>query len=201
VLDHIQPQKRVFTQWRDPLTIEFALREDYSNSDNPISPIGFSLISQTAGANIGNLTFGGGIDAAFDGNLSKPAVRSAFGITPVSSFQNFVGKAWNAPTNTGPASLFSPITYNVVSFSVYAPSDAALGSSALQLQGSNDAVNWVTLYSTTSARTIGEIINSISSNLTTGNFQNHRIALAGGTASIAVAQAQFNVATTGINEE
>jgi hypothetical protein len=115
--------------------------------------------------------------------------------------QNFSGKNWNSPINIGPASLFSPISYSLTSFSVYAPSDAAFGSSALQLQGSNDGNSWTVLYSTTPLGTVGEIIASSSGNLTTGNFQNHRIALAGGSQPIAVAQVQMNVANTGVNEE
>jgi hypothetical protein len=45
--------------------------------------------------------------------------------------QNFGGKNWNSPINIGPASLFTAITYNVNSFTLYAPSDTTLcGSSA-----------------------------------------------------------------------
>jgi hypothetical protein len=47
----------------------------------------------------------------------------------------------------------------------------------------------------------GEVLTSISSNLTTGNFQQHRVAIAGdGTNPIYVAQVQFNVSNTGVNE-
>jgi hypothetical protein len=44
-------------------------------------------------------------------------------------------------------------------------------------------------------------LTSISSNLSTGNFQQHRFAIQSQGRPIAVAQAQFNVATTGTNEE
>jgi hypothetical protein len=44
-------------------------------------------------------------------------------------------------------------------------------------------------------------LTSISSNLTTGNYQQHRFAIQSQGAPIACAQAQFNVAKTGINEE
>src|SRR5262249_47730154 len=143
--------------------------EDYSKTDNPVSPIGFSLIASTAGANIGTLLQAAGLNAAFDGNLQKTVVRRAVSFTPTSSFQNFIGKDW-LPGGGLPPSIFTPLSYNISAFSVYAPINAALGSSALQLQGSSDGASWVTLYSTTSAGTVGEIINSISSNLTTGNF-------------------------------
>jgi hypothetical protein len=118
--------------------------------------------------------------------------------------QNFSGKNWNSPINTGPASLFTAITYNVNSFALYAPSDATLsGFSAaeIQFQGSNDGVNWTVLYSTTTIGSVAEVLTSISSNLTTGNFQRHRLAIQSQGAPIACAQAQFNVAATGINEE
>jgi hypothetical protein len=48
---------------------------------------------------------------------------------------------------------------------------------------------------------VGEVLTSISSNLTPGNFQQHRFAIQSQGQPIAVAQAQFNVAVTGINEE
>jgi hypothetical protein len=62
-------------------------------------------------------------------------------------------------------------------------------------------VNWITLYSTTTTGRVAEILTSISSNLTTGNFQQHRFAIQSQGAPIACAQAQFNVATSGLNEE
>jgi hypothetical protein len=118
--------------------------------------------------------------------------------------QNFSGKNWNSPINTGPASLCTAITYNVNSLALYAPSDATLsGSSAaeIQFQGSNDGVNWTVLYSTTTTGSVAEVLTSISSNLTTGNFQQHRFANQSQGKPIAVAQAQFSVATSGTNEE
>jgi hypothetical protein len=48
---------------------------------------------------------------------------------------------------------------------------------------------------------VGEVLTSISSNLTTGNFQQHRFAIQSQDQPIACAQVQFNVATSGINEE
>jgi hypothetical protein len=58
------------------------------------------------------------------------------------------------------------------------------------------------LYSTTTTvGSVGEIVASISSNLVIGNYSQHRFAIQGQGQPIAVAQAQFNVATTGTNEE
>jgi hypothetical protein len=96
------------------------------------------------------------------------------------------------------------IAYNVNSFALYAPSDATLsGSSAteIQFQGSSDGVNWTVLYSTTTIGSVAEVLTSISSNLTTGNYQQHRFAIQSQGKPITVAQAQFNVATSGLNEE
>jgi hypothetical protein len=201
--DRLQEQKRQFTQWRDPLTIEHPAPEDYTDADNPVSPIGFSPRSQTAGANIGTLLQAAGLNAASDGNLSKTTVRSAVSFTPVSSFQNFVGKDW-LPGGGLPASIFTPLSYSVASFKLYGPTDGTIsGASAtgVQFQGSSDGVNWITLYSTTTVGSVGEVLTSISSNLTPGNFQQHRFAIQSQGQPIAVAQAQFNVAVTGINEE
>jgi hypothetical protein len=71
----------------------------------------------------------------------------------------------------------------------------------IQFQGSNDGVNWTVLYSTTTTGSVAEVLTSISSNLTTGNFQQHRFAIQSQGQPITVAQVQFSVATTGTNEE
>jgi len=201
--DMIQPQKRTCIFPPDPEGIEFPLPEDYSKTDNPVSPIGFSLISSTAGANIGTLLQAGGLNAAFDGNLRKTVVRFAVSFTPTSSFQNFIGKDW-LPGGGLPLSIFTPLSYSVASFSLYGPTNAAIsGSSAtgIQLQGSSDGVTWTVLYSTTTVGGLGEVVTSLSSNITTGNFQQHRIAIQSQGQPIGVAQVQFSVATTGTNEE
>jgi phosphopantetheinyl transferase len=57
------------------------------------------------------------------------------------------------------------------------------------------------LYSTTTTGSVAEVLTSTSSNLTTGNFQQHRFAIQSQGQPIAVAQAQFNVSNTGTNEE
>ena len=62
-------------------------------------------------------------------------------------------------------------------------------------------MNWTVLYSTTSIGSVAEVLTSISSNLTTGNYQQHRFAIQSQGKPITVAQAQFNVATSGLNEE
>ena len=60
----------------------------------------------------------------------------------------------------------------------------------------------MTLYSTTAQGTNAETITSQSSLLTTGNFQQHRVAISGdGVHPVYVAQVQFSVVTTGNNEQ
>jgi hypothetical protein len=192
--DKIQPQKRQFTQWRDPPSIEHALPENYTNADNPISPIGFSPHGPIFGANIGTLTRNAGIDAAFDSNLSKPANRCAAILN--SAGLNYIGKNWNSPMGSAdlPPSITPTISFNIASFSVFGPSDSLISApgSALQLQGSNDGIIWNTLYNVTIQGRVGETVTSISSNLTQGNFQQHRITISGVGGPIFVSQVQLN---------
>jgi hypothetical protein len=51
------------------------------------------------------------------------------------------------------------------------------GPLGVQFQGSSDGVTWITLYSATTTGNVAEVLTSISSNLTTGNFQQHRFAI------------------------
>ncbi len=212
--DEPQIQLRTILLPPDPVPIEYPSPEVYTATDNPISPIGFvardltTTVPSTYGTCVGNLTAFGGLNSAFDGNTTKQSWRSASISVSVSSYQNVVGKYWNAGMTaaTNPPGTFqAPLTYDVTSFSVYAPIDQPIfagGATGLRLQGSNDGFVWTTLYSTTTLGTNGEQITSISSNMATGNYQFHEIAIQGdGSNAIAVAQVQFNVANTGQNEE
>lgn len=212
--DEPQIQLRTIILPPDPVPIEFPVPEEYNTTDNPLSPIGFvardltTIIPSTYGASIGNLKSYGGVNAAFNGAFTKPSWQSAVTFTSISSFQNVIGKYWNAGMTaaTNPPGTFQPpLTYSITSFSVYAPTDLPLfagGATGLNLQGSNDGFSWTTLYSTTTAGTKGELITSISSNMAIGNFQYHEIAIQGdGSHQISVAQVQFNVANTGNNEQ
>lgn len=212
--DEPQVQLRTIILPADPVPIEFPVPEQYASDDNPISGIGFvardntTLVPSTYGTCIGTLTNFAGLNSAFDGNTQKQSWRSAAIGTSVSSYQNTIGKYWNAGMTaaTNPSSVIqSPLTYSLTSFSVFAPLDQPLlqsGVTGLQLQGSNDGVSWTVLYSTTTLGTNGEQVNSISSNLTTGNYQRHEVVIQGdGSHQIAVAQVQFNVADTGQNEQ
>ncbi len=213
--DEPQIQLRTIILPPDPVPIEYPVPEEYPSADNPQSPIGFvardltTIVPSTYGTNIGNLTSLGGLNAAFNGAFTKPSWQSAVISVSVSSYQNVIGKYWNAGMTaaTNPPSVIQPpLTYSVASFSVYAPTDRPLfdgGATGLHLQGSNDGTTWTTLYSTTTLGTNGELITSVSSNIVAGNnFQYHEIAIQGdGVNQISVAQVQFSVANTGQNEQ
>jgi hypothetical protein len=110
--DRLQDQKRQFTQWRDPQTIEHPAPEQYDGTDNPISPIGFSPHGPIFGANIGSLTRNAGIDSAFDGSVNKQASRCA-AILNSGGGLNFIGKNWGAPTTTSnlPSSITPTVSF------------------------------------------------------------------------------------------
>lgn len=192
----------------DPISVDYASPEPYARDDNPVSPLGYDVANQftppplqSLGANIGNLTLNAGVNAAFDGNTNKRAPFCAGLSISISSFQNAIGKNWNAypsgialtlPT-TAPA-----ITHVLSSFAIYAPSDqpflnSAGGVTGFHVDGSLNNATWVTLYAGTTAGTVGEIITGVS---TFGAaYPYHRVAFQGdGLSAISVAQVQFNVA-------
>lgn len=206
--DTPQEQLRTIILPPDPVAIEYPVPENYATTDNPISGIGFSNNPLNNGTNIGTLVSNAGLSAAFDGNTNKQSWRSASVIVSVSSYQNTIGKNWYAGLSgaTVPSQLTpSQLLYEVTSFSVYAPSDKPLlstGITGINLEGSLNGIGWTTLYSTTTLGTNAEVITSLSSNITSGNYQYHRVNIQGdGVGAISVAQVQFNVANTGQNEQ
>lgn len=211
--DTPQIQLRTIILPPDPVPVEYPVPEVYTSADNPISGIEFSprellTVGSSRGAPIGDLTYFAGLNSAFDGNIRKQSWRSAVKSVSASSFSNTIGRYWNygMTATTNPSSVIqSALTYEVSSFSVYAPLDKPLsdgGAVGLRLEGSNDAITWTTLYSTTTAGTNGESVTSVSSNLTGGNYQYHRINILGdGISQISVSQVKFNVSNTGQNEQ
>ena len=102
-LDVPQPSGRPIVLPPDPVPVEFALPEPYAQDDNPISPIGYDVANlfspaptQSLGANVGNMTLNAGVNAAFDGVTNKRAQYCAALVASNSSFNNTVGKNWNA---------------------------------------------------------------------------------------------------------
>jgi hypothetical protein len=185
----------------DPIPIQNARPEVNVDNNNPLSTIGANaspLIS--AGANIGNMSGGGGLNAAFDSNTNKSVEVCATISVSGSSYTNYVGKNWsgNVAGITTPSSLMAPVlTYAVASFTMYAPNDAPFsqaGSVSFAIQGSPvDAGwgSWTTIYSGATAGIPGEIVSGAT---TGGQFQFHRVAFQGdGISRIALAQLQLNV--------
>lgn len=209
--DKPQENGRTIVLPPDPIPIKNARPENYALADNPLSPLGRSLLDsfQTAvsslGANIGNMTLGGGLDAAFNGAINVRSPGCASLSISVSSFQNTVGKNWNAfPSgiNLTTPSTVAVVTHNVSSFTLYAPTDMPFlnsGATGIHLDGSADGVVWTTLFSGTSSGSAGEVFTATSSS--TGFYQYHRIAIQGdGISQVAVAEVQFNVSDAGAND-
>lgn len=212
--DTPQIQLRTVLLPPDPVPISFPVPEVYTATDNPISGIGFQPVdlyvtsASTYGVNFGTINGNAGVDSVFDANIRKQSWRSATTSVSNSSYQNTIGKNWNGSLNApGIPSDIIPdtVTYSVTSFSIYAPIDLPIlsgGATGVLLQGSNDGAVWTTLYSTTTTGTNGEQLTSVSSNMTTGNYQYHRVVIEGdGTSQISLSQVEFNVATTGNNEQ
>jgi hypothetical protein len=194
----------------DPVPIANPRPENYALADNPLSPLGWNvadmfrpLTPQTG--NIGNMTLNAGVDAAFDGVTNKRAPYSAALSVSNSSFQNYVGKNWNAfPSgiNATTPSTAPTVTHVLSSYTLYAPSDAAFlrtGATGYHIDGSADGANWTTLASGTTAGTAGETITGTPSGGT--SYQYHRAVIQGdGISAVYIAQAFFSVSDAAPND-
>lgn len=183
--------------------------------DNPLSAIGADanitqpFSQQTYGSRIGTLTGGGGLNAAFDGNVHKPSWLSAASVgTLDSSYGSYVGINWqgNSSQLNLPSSFYpTALTHSLSAITIYAPFDRSfLDSTATgyvvqySTQNSTIYANWTTLSSGTTAGTAGESISiTITSTYTNPLRQFHRVAFQGnGTDYVSVAQVQFSVNET-----
>jgi len=211
-LDTPQENGRTITLPPDPVPVAYPLPEDYVGADNPLSPLGFNtadnflpLPPQTQ--NIGNMTLNAGIDAAFNGVTNKRAELCAALAVSNSSFQNTVGKNWAADKTGTLLTLPSTVpaqTHVVSSFTLTAPNDrpflnAATPATGFHLDGSANGATWTTIFSSTTAGSVGE---TIPANTTSGAaFQYHRVAMAGdGISQIAIAQLVLNVSDGAPND-
>lgn len=213
--DEPQEQLRTFILPPDPVAIKDPRPENYADADNPASHLGYDPANMfeplaQRGGNIGNLTLGAGVNAAFDGWLAGGIATRRFPncanlANSNSSFDNWVGKSWNADasgvTLTMPSTA-ETVTHVVSSFTLYAPSDQAFllnSATGYRLEGSLDGSNWTTLYSGTTAGTAGEVITATS---TSGAaYPYHRIAIEGdGISQVGIAQAVLNISDAGANE-
>lgn len=211
--DTPQEQLRTFVLPTDPVTIQNARPEDYAAADNPASYLGydpgdaFKNPSAQRGDNIGSMTLYGGVNAAFDGNATKRYPFSAGLANSVSSFQNTVGKNWNAEPSgvllTTPSTV-AALQHVVSSFTLYAPSDrpfinSASGVTGFLLEGSDNNATWTTLSSGT---TVGGAAETITVTTTAPTpYAYHRINFEGdGISAISIAQAVLNISDAGQNE-
>jgi hypothetical protein len=206
-LDVPQQSGRTIVLPPDPLTIDYALPEDYAGADNPLTTLGWNpanaftpLPLQSLGANIGNMTLNGGVNAAFDGVVNKRSPASAALSISNSSFNNTLGKNWNAyPSGirTTITSSVTPVSHILGQVTLYAPNDAKFlnsisGVTAFNIDGSSDASTWTTLVSGATTGSIGETVTVTATSTT--SYQYHRLNMQGdGAAAIAVAQLVFNV--------
>lgn len=213
-LDTPQENGRTIVLPPDPIPIANPRPENYINADNPVSYLGFNVADsflpmpqQSLGGNIGNMTLNAGVDAAFNSVTNKRAAYCAALSVSNSSFQNTVGKNWNAdPSGTSLTlpSTVSVLTHVVSSFSLYAPNDrpflnSATGITGFHLDGSLNGATWTTIYSGTTAGTAGETITAATTSA--AFFQYHRIAIQGdGISAVAIAQAVLNIADAAPND-
>lgn len=213
-LDVPQENGRTIVLPPDPRPVPFALPEDYAAADNPASYLGYNVANnflpqppQSLGGNIGNMTLNAGVDAAFDSNTNKRAEMCAALVVSNSSFQNTVGKNWNAdPSGTSLTitSTVAVLTHIVSSITLYAPNDqpflnSATGITGYVLQGSANNATWTTILSGTTAGGAGETITATT---TSGAaYQYHRIAIEGdGVSAVAIAQAIMNISDASPND-
>lgn len=201
--DKPQEQLRTVILPPDPVPIMNPRPEDYVIADNPLSALGFDPLNMympisQRGGNIGNMTLNAGVDAAFNGVINKRYEFCAALAISNSSFQNTVGKNWNADPSGVSATMPSTTaiqTHTASEVTVYAPSDRGFlnsGATGYLFQGSSDNSTWTTLSSGTTAGTIGETLSIIPTGAT---YQYHQFVLQGdGLNSVAVAQLVIDVA-------
>lgn len=210
-LDTLNEQERTIVLPVDPVTIANARPQNYALADNPASYLGFdpanllNAMPSQRGMNIGNMTLNGGVDAAFNGVANKRFEFCAGLANSNSSFQNTVGKNWAADASGALITLPSTVpaqTHIVSSFTLYAPSDRpflATGATGFHLDGSANGATWTTIYASTTAGTVAEVITAATTSAQP--FQYHRVAIAGdGISAVGIAQAVLNISDAGANE-
>lgn len=199
--------QRTFVLPPDPVAIKNARPETYVLDNNPLSAIGANASPSLwrFSAQIGTLTAGGGVPAAFDSNTNKPSWMCSNLSISGSSYNNYIGINWQGDVSgiTTPSSLMARIITHVVSsFTATAPNDQSfLGQTTTNWVFQGSPVNttlygaWTTLSSGTTAGTVGEII---SAEPTGGSYQFHRLAFLGDqTNLVAIAQLEISVADSG----
>jgi hypothetical protein len=213
-LDVPQESGRTIRLPMDPVPVADPRPENYVNADNPLSALGYNPGDnflphppRSVSGSIGNMKLNGGVDAAFNGVTNKRAEMSAALAVSNSSYQNTVGKNWNAQPSgialTLPSTV-AAVEHTVSSFTLYAPNDQPFLNSAtpqtgVYLNGSYDGNTWTTIYSTTTLGVVGEVLTATT---TSGAaYPYHQIAIQGdGVSSVYIAQAILNVSDAAPND-
>jgi len=207
-LDNPQEQLRRIILPPDPVPIMNARPEASVQDLNPLSAIGQSanLFKPQYGNPIGTLTEGGGLNAAFNASVNKPAVQSASISVSNSSYGNWVGINWtgNQTPDLTPSTLTEGvITHSLSSATLIAPNNQpflASGATTYLIQGSSigdgNSSNWTTLGTGTTSTATGQ---EIGVSLGGGTlYQYHRVAFLGdGATQVSIAQVAFSVAEIG----
>lgn len=231
-LDIPQESGRTIVLPPDPIPVPLALPENYAFYDNPVSALGFNPASlffpgSSLGSAIGNLIHNAGRESAFLWNgqssavtstsvvalfapQTAPLVNKRFDICAVlsvslSSFQNTIGKNWNAnpadPTISTPSTV-APIAHTVSAFTAYAPNDQPFlrsGATGYRFEGSSDGVNWTALASGVTAGMAGETLNVTA--VSGGSYGFHRFNLQGdGFSSVGVAGLSIGISDAAPND-
>jgi len=171
--DTPQEQLRTIVLPADPQPVDDPRPERYNIDNNPIDTIGL---------NIGNLTQGGGLAAAFDSNINKPFAFSAILSGSISGANNSVGKNWSLlyPTQGVTATRFIATAPNNAKF-------VASGPVTWAFQGSNTPVGFTTLATGVTVGSIGEIID-VTLTPTTGYLYHQFLLTGDGASSVSIAQ-------------
>lgn len=203
-VDVPQPNgQRTFILPADPVPVANARPEFYVPDNQPLSAIGVSanFLQPTYGNRIGTMIYGGGINAAFDGNPDKKSWVCAQIFQPMSSYQNYVGINWSGNQSIPPflSSMEYPtLTHNLSSVTVVAPLDVGFGSTSVLVQGSSIGggfANWTTLVSLSPSGALGETLSATPTSSV--RYQYHRAAFYGGAGQISACSVSFSVSETG----
>lgn len=173
-----QEQLRSIVLPADPVPVQNPRPERYTIDNNPYT---------TIGTNIGTLTQGAGLTAAFNTSINKPFFMCALLYASTAGLTNSIGKSWVGLNANNPA-----VGVTATRFVATAPNNARFlfsGTSAYDFQGSQDGSTWTSLSPRTTSGTIGEVIDiTLAAPV---NYLYHRFILTGDGTLVTVAQLQI----------
>lgn len=147
-----------------------------------ITPLpGGIMVPAGSGSPIGNMTGGGGVAAAFDGNTNQSNAAGPNIITAAGT----VGKDWGVG-----------VTRTITRVVVYGPNNNSIlagNATTFRLQGSQDLSGWTDLTAAINAPASNSAVIDVTSGITaTTAYRYHRINIVGnGTNTVSVAEVQF----------